>query len=428
MDKICVGLIGHGTVGSGVARVLLENSDIIAKRVGCKIVLKTVLEKNPEQARAKLPKEVNLTDNQSDIFDDNEIQIVIELIGGIEPAKSLIIKALEKGKSVVTANKELIARHGSEIYSVADGKSLDFYFEASVGGGIPIIRPLKESLAANNILNIMGILNGTTNYILTRMEEGLDFDTALSQAQEAGFAEKDPGADIEGRDTASKTAILSSIAFNSNVNIENVYTEGISKITQDDIQYAKELGYGIKLIAVAKPSGDKIDVRVHPTMISLKHPLSNVKENYNAVFIEGDAVGQLMFFGQGAGSMPTASAVVGDIIEIARNILSGSVGKLGCTCFYKKQVKPMDDIQTCYFMRIIVTDKPGVLAKIASVFGDNNVSISKVLQTKTIKNRAEVIFVTHESRESDIQKSISEIEKLDVIEKVASFIRVEGSA
>jgi homoserine dehydrogenase len=427
MEKIYVGLIGHGTVGSGTSKVLLGNADIISDRTGCQVILKTVLEKNVEQTKVKLPDVVRVTSNPDELFEDREIKIVIELIGGIEPAKSFISRAIENGKSVVTANKELMASHGKELLKKASEKGVDLYFEASVGGGIPVIHPLRESLAADRVLKIMGILNGTTNYILTQMEKGYEFDDALAQAQEAGFAEKDPSADIEGRDPAAKIAILASIAFNSRVVQNDVFTEGISKISSSDIKYARDLGYAIKLIALAKEEEDGLDVRVHPTMIPLSHPLAGVSKNYNAIFLEGEAVGELMFFGQGAGSLPTASAVVGDVVDIARNIKSNSTGAIGCTCFYEKKIVRVNEISTNYYMRMLVKDRPGVLAKIATAFGDNQVSLSKVLQTSTVEDKAEVIFVTHLSKESNVQKAIDEIKKLDVIKEVSSVIRVEVS-
>lgn len=427
MEEINVAILGHGTIGSGTAKVLLKNAGIIADRLGGHLALKTVLEKDVETAREKLPSEVIVTGNPDDVFEDGNIKIVVELIGGIEPAKTFILRALENGKNVVTANKELMASHGRELLEKASQKGVDLYFEASVGGGIPVIHPFRESLAADRIIKIMGILNGTTNYILTQMSEGHEFDDALKQAQEAGFAEKDPSADIEGRDPAAKIAILASIAFNSRVVQTDVYTEGISKVTQTDIKYARDLGFAIKLIGLAKEEDGQLNIRVHPTMIPLSHPLAAVSKNYNAIFVEGEAVGELMFFGQGAGSMPTASAVAGDIVDIARNIRSNSTGNIGCTCFYDKKILPINEIETNYFMRMLVLDRPGVLAKIATVFGDNNVSISKVLQTRTVENKAEVIFVTHLNKESDIQNAIEEAKRLEVVVEVSSVIRVEGS-
>jgi homoserine dehydrogenase len=368
-----------------------------------------------------------VTENAREIINDPEIDIIVEVIGGIEPARSFILEAIKNGKQVVTANKEVLARYGKDILEASDEKGVDVYFEASVGGGIPIIRPLKESLAGNKISMVMGIVNGTTNFILAKMSEEMwAFKRALEEAQRRGYAERDPGQDIEGDDAASKIAILASIAFNARVTADQVFKQGISAITPQDIIYADEMGYVIKLIALAKEDKDGLDVRVHPAMISKNHPLASVREVYNAIFVEGDAVGEVMFFGPGAGSLPAASAVVGDIIEVARNLQYERSGQVGCTCFETKRVKAIDEIVTSYYLLMCAVDKPGVLAKIAKAFGDSHVSLASVIQKRTRGNLAELVFVTHLVQERNLKQALRKIAKLNVVEKVYNVIRVEG--
>lgn len=426
MEIVNIGLLGLGTVGGGVVKVLESNSDLIARKTGVKLKVTKALVRTLTKKRDAAG--VSLTDNPEDILSDPQIHIVAELMGGLDPSFDYINKALDNGKNIVTANKELMASKGNDLLIKAEKMKRDLFFEASVAGGIPIVTPLKESLSGNKINRILGILNGTTNYILTKMESGCEFDEALEQAQEAGFAESDPSADLEGWDSAAKIGILASIAYGSRISRDAIYTEGITEITKSDIGYARDLGYVIKLIALAQEDDGALDIRVHPTMINIDHPLAAVKANYNAVFLEGDAVGDLMFFGQGAGSLPTASAVVGDLIKVARNIKAGATGTIGCTCFDNKKIKPISEVFSQYYMRMTVADKPGVLAKIAHIFGDNEVSISKVLQTKTGDGNAEVIFVTHKSKESNVMQALDQIRDVDVIKKVAAVIRSEVSA
>ncbi len=424
--EINIGLLGLGTVGSGVFEVLTTHRENFQSKVGAELKIKAILEKDVSKVEALgamnlLAKDVSL------ILNDPQIDIVVEVIGGIEPAKSFILQAIHKGKQVVTANKELLANYGEEILEAADGCGVDVYFEASVGGGIPIIRPLKECLAGNKILKVMGVVNGTTNFILTKMaEEGLLFKQALKEAQRRGYAERDSSVDVEGHDAAAKIAILASIAFNSRVVASEVFTEGISKVSLSDIAYAQEIGYTIKLIALAKEENGELDVRVHPTMIPLSHPLAAVKGVYNAIFVEGDAVGEVMFFGQGAGSMPAASAVVGDIIDAARNVQYGRSGMIRCTCFESKKIRSIDDIETSYYLLMNVVDKPGVLAKIAKAFGDNDVSLASVIQKGPRGPNAELMFITHRVREKNLRASLSEITELDVVNEICNVIRVEG--
>lgn len=425
---IKVGLLGCGTVGSGVVELLKKNQETIAKRTGTTVVLKKVLEKDTVKCLELGLTEDMIAKDISEIINDDEIDIVVELIGGIEPAFSFITQAMQKGKHVVTANKDLIAVKGKDLFATAEENKVDFYFEASVAGGIPIIYPLKQSLAGNEIKEVIGILNGTTNYILTKMtKEGLDFKQVLKEAQELGYAEADPTADVEGLDAARKIAILSSIAFNSRVTLEDVYVEGITSITATDIKFAAELGYVIKLLAIAKEENGFIQTRVHPAFIPNNHPLAAVNDVFNAVFVRGDAVGEIMHYGRGAGKMPTASAVVGDIIDICRNIQNGISGRIGCTCYDEKPVLDISKMTARFYIRMTVKDRPGVLAGIAGVFGSNNVSIATVLQKEGTSDMAELILITHEVKEQDLQDSLTVLKGMSIVGSINNVIRLEGT-
>ncbi len=423
-----VGLLGCGTVGSGVIELLKNNQETIAKRTGDTIKLVKVLEKDVNKCL-----ELGLTPDMiakdfNEIVNDEEINIVVELIGGIEPAFSFIIEAMQKGKHVVTANKDLIAVRGKDLFETAEKHNVDFYFEASVAGGIPIIYPLKQSLAGNEIKEVIGILNGTTNYILTKMtKEGLDFNDVLKEAQELGYAEADPTADVEGLDAARKIAILSSIAFNSRVTFDDVYVEGITAITAADIKFAAELGYVIKLLAIAKNEDGFIQTRVHPAFIPTDHPLAAVNDVFNAVFVRGDAVGDIMHYGRGAGKMPTASAVVGDLIDIGRNIKNGISGRIGCTCYDQKEMLDISKMTAQFYIRMNVKDRPGVLAGIAGVFGNNNVSIATVLQKEVTSDMAELILITHEVKEQDLRDSLTVLKGMSIVGSINNVIRLEGT-
>lgn len=358
-DSIQIGMLGLGTVGTGVAKILSQSGASIAQKVGRPIVLKKVLVRDVNKARS-LPQPVVLTNRAEDILEDPDIDIVIEVMGGEEPAKEYMLRAMRAGKHVVTANKDVVAQHGKELFAAAEAAQVDFLFEASVAGGIPIIRPLKQCLAGNRIHEVMGIVNGTTNYMLTKMtKEGLDFAEVLAEAQAKGYAEADPTADVGGLDAARKLAILASIAFNARVTFDDVYVEGITSISREDIAYATELGYVIKLLAIAREEEGRISVRVHPTFLPNTHPLANVNDVFNAVFIRGDAVGETMFYGRGAGELPTASAVVGDVIDAARNIGRGASGRILCTCFEERPIQPMSETKSPYFIRLLVQDQPG---------------------------------------------------------------------
>lgn len=423
---IGVGLLGCGTVGSGVVELLEKNSDMIASRTGDKIVLKKVLDKDLEKCRKLGIPEEKLTQDYTDILKDKDIQIVIELIGGIEPAFSMIRQAMQAGKHVVTANKDLIAEKGKELFDMAGKEKTDFYFEASVAGGIPIIYPLKQSLAGNNIQEVIGILNGTTNYILTKMSnEGSAFADVLSEAQALGYAEADPTSDVEGLDAARKIAILSSIAFNSRVTVNDVYVEGITRITPKDIQYARDLGYVIKLLAVAKQDEHGIQTRVHPAFIPKTHPLASVNDVFNAVFVRGDAVGEIMHYGRGAGKLPTASAVLGDVIDIGRNMVHHISARIGCTCYEDKKVLDIGELSAQFYIRMTVKDRPGVLAGIAGVFGSNDVSLETVFQTTHGEEMAELILITHEVQEQDLNDSLAILKSMSMVGKIDNVIRLE---
>lgn len=421
---VYVGQIGCGTVGSGVVRILRENADLISRRVGCDIRVKRVAVRDFADPRyVELPDEA-LTTDAMEVIGDPEVEILVEVMGGIEPARTFILEAISRGKHVVCANKELMSTHGGELLQAAEARGVDLAYEAAVGGGIPILMPLKQCLAGNAVDRVLGIVNGTTNYILTRMsEEGLSFEEAVAKAQQLGFAEADPTYDVEGKDAAAKLAILASMAFNSRVTLDDVYAEGITGVTTADISFARELGYVIKLLAIAKDEEDGISVRVHPTMIPSRHPLASVRDENNAIFVSGDAVGELMFYGKGAGSLPAASAVVGDVIAIARNILRG--GRLvGCTCFFQKPVKDIKEIHSRYFMIFDVPDRPGVLAKIAGVFGNNGVSIKSVIQHGT-GGEARIVLITHTVKEESLQATVRGLQELEEVNRIVSLIRVE---
>lgn len=424
---IKIAILGCGTVGSGVVKLLHQNNDTIAMRAGGPISLKWVMDLDKDKCRALGIEESLITDSFDEVLNDDEVDIVVELIGGIEPAFSFITAAMNKGKHIVTANKDLIAIRGKEIFSIAEANNVDFYFEASVAGGIPIISPLKQSLAGNRIEQVIGILNGTTNYILTKMSrDGSAFDDVLAEAQKLGYAEADPSADVDGVDAARKIAILSSIAFNSRVTLDDVYVEGITRITPADIKYADELGFIIKLLAIGKEIDGQIQTRVHPAFLPKNHPLAAVNDVFNAVFIQGDAVGEIMHFGRGAGQMPTASSVVGDIIEIGRNIKQQTNGRIGCTCYEEKQALSIDSLIAQFYIRMTVTDRPGVLAGIAGVFGNHNVSLATVLQKTNLAGMAELILITHEVKELDLRDSLIVLQEMSIVSAINNVIRLEG--
>ncbi|MBO6304292.1 MAG: homoserine dehydrogenase [Selenomonadaceae bacterium] len=424
---IYIGLLGMGTVGSGVIEVLNKNAEDISKRVGAPIKLKKILVRDKRKTRANVDTAL-LTDNFDDIINDSDISIIIEVIGGIKPAKDYIVRALNAGKSVVTANKDVMSTSGKEIFCAASENNVDIHFEASVGGGIPIIMPLKECLTANVITEVMGIVNGTTNYMLTKMtEDGADYNAVLKEAQKKGYAEANPAADVDGLDAARKAAILASLAFNTRIGFDDVSVEGITKISPTDIGYARELGYVIKLIAVGKNINGRIDVRVNPALLPTSHPLASVNGVYNAIFVRGNAIGEAMFYGPGAGSLPTASAVVADVITTARNILRGSLGKNYCTCYDNKPLCPVEDTKSSYYVRLLVDDEPGVLGTIATTFGESGVNLKSVMQTtREIKNHAEIVVITHLVEHRKILCAAEALKNLPVINVLKNIIRVEN--
>ncbi len=430
MEKkiIRAALLGLGTVGTGVYKVLKEQKEEMLPKLGSQIEIKKILVRNLEKTAAKVDNPAVLTNQWEDIVNDPEIDIVIELIGGIEPAKSYILGALNAGKHVVSANKDLIAVYGKELLDAAEANHVDFLFEAAVAGGIPIIRPLKECLAGNHMTEVMGIVNGTTNFILTKMtQEGMEFKDALALATELGYAEADPTADIEGLDAGRKVAILASVAFNSRVVFDDVYIEGITKITSKDIKYAKELGSDIKLLGVANNTEDGIEAYVCPMLIPSSHPLASVNDSYNAVFVHGDAVENAMFYGRGAGELPTASAVVGDIFEIARNIKNNCSARIGCTCYKELPVKKMADTHNRYFLRLLVEDRCGVLAEMTAVFAKYHVSVEQIVQ-KASKHQdcAEIVVITAKVREGDFRTAMEELSGRSSVRKISSMLRVYG--
>lgn len=428
MKKVIqIALLGAGTVGSGVVKVLEMNRLQITERVGAPIQLKTVLVRTLGKARPELAS-YQVTDKIEDILNDEEIDVVVELMGGIHPAREYMLRAMEAGKSVVTANKDVVAQFGKDMFDMAERQDVDFLFEASVGGGIPIITPLKQCLTANKVTEIMGIVNGTTNYMLTKMTEcGSDYHTVLKEAQEKGYAEANPSADVDGLDAARKAAILASLAFNTRVELKDVSVEGITKITPADIDYAKNLGYVIKLLAVGKDSPEHgVDVRVHPVFLPEDHPLASVNGVFNAIFVRGNAIGEAMFYGQGAGSLPTASAVISDIIDVSRDILHHTFGRVRCTCYEKKKLCPLKETESSYYVRLLVDDKPGVLGFVATAFGDAGVSLKSVIQTqRNVIDHAEIVAITHMVRHEQIEQALDVLNGLSVVDEIRSVIRVE---
>ncbi len=415
--EVNIGLIGIGTIGSGVVKILSKNKELIEKRTGVRINLKKVCDVRLDNAKKLGLKDEQLTKNYEDLINDKEISIIIELIGGYNPAKDIILKALKNKKNVVTANKALIAKYGNEIFETAKNNNVTIAFEASVGGCIPIIKAIKESYAADNIKNIYGIVNGTTNFILTRMEEGMSYAEALKKAQELGFAEANPEFDVEGKDAAQKLVILASLAFNAKIS-EDVLTWGITKISKEDIDYANKLGYKIKLLAIAKNENGEIELRVHPTMIPKEHELASVKNELNAIYIIGENITKGMLYGKGAGQLPTATVVLGDVIDIAK-------GKQDNFYFKDVKMKDIKSIKTRYYLRFNVIDKPGVLAKITKVLGDNGISIAAVEQKEINKEVVPIVMTTHEEVEDDMMKAVNEINKLDVVKENTVVIRIE---
>jgi homoserine dehydrogenase len=434
MREIKVGLIGFGTVGAGVVKILQKNYRLIEKRMGAKIILKRIADIDLKTDRGVKLKPGVLTRRAQDVIEDPEIDIVMELIGGIEPAKTYILNAIRNNKHIVTANKALLALHGDEIFREAHRFGVDVNFEASVGGGIPLIRSIKEGLVANRIQSIFGILNGTSNYILSKMtDEGRNFKEVLKEAQERGYAEADPTFDIEGIDAAHKLAILIRLAFGTPLRFEEIFIGGISEITPLDIQFGLEFGYRIKLLAIAKIDQGKIEARVHPTLIPEGHLLSTVEGVFNAIYIKGDAIGPTLFYGQGAGQLPTGSAVVSDLVELGRNLLIQATGRrVPALSFQESAIenisrKKMEEVVMPFYMRFSALDRPGVLSKISGILGKNGISIASVIQKgRKIKGAVPIVMMTHEAKEKNVHRALKEIDQLGVILGKTIFIRVEN--
>lgn len=422
-EAIKVAILGAGTVGSQVVRLLAEQKVELAQRIGAPIEVIGVAVRDPKRSRHGVPAELLTTDAAGLV---SKADIVVEVMGGIQPAKDLILQAISAGASVVTANKALLAKEGSELVLAAEAAGVDLYFEASVAGAIPLLRPIRESLAGDKVNRVMGIVNGTTNYILSKMEsDHAAYEDVLAEAQELGYAEADPTADVEGHDAAAKAAILASLAFHTKVTIDDVYCEGISRVSAEDVAAAESMGFVIKLLAVAERLGnDSIVVRVHPTMVPKSHPLANVRDAFNAVFIEAESAGELMFFGRGAGGAPTASAVLGDVVAAARNRVTGGIGP-GDSSYADLKILDISHAATRYYIHIKVADRPGVLAKIASVFAENNVSI-QVLHQDGHGNDASLVIRTHKASDAALAKTLAGLTKLDVVDSVIGVMRVEG--
>ncbi|RMF88600.1 MAG: homoserine dehydrogenase [Nitrospinota bacterium] len=432
-QRVTVGLIGLGTVGSSVVQVLTQQRTLLQERCGIDFQVKRIAVRDRHKPRSIRVDPQLLTTEVQEVLTDPEIDLVVELMGGTEPARSYLLKAIEGGKHIVTANKALLAEHGEEIFTAAARHQVDIGCEASVGGGIPIIRAIKEGFVANRFLSIFGIVNGTCNYILSRMTaEGGDFATVLQEAMDKGYAEPDPTLDIEGIDSAHKIAILASLAFGVQIPFHRVYTEGISRIDQADIRYAQEFGYKIKLLAIAKEIEGQVEVRVHPTMVPSTHLLYSVEGVYNAITVVGDQVGENSFIGKGAGGPATASAVIGDIVEIGRNITQGSVLRVPHRSYLPQHVRAsamrnIEDIVSEYYLRFSALDKPGVLSKISGILGANDISIASVIQ----KGRREggavpVVMMTHHAQERNVRRALQAIDQLDVITAPTVLIRVEN--
>jgi len=427
-ESIGIGLLGLGVVGGGVARVLTQKAEALAAEVGCPLRLRKVAEKDLAKTRASKMEPDLFTTDPAEVIGDPEIDIIIEVLGGDRPAFDFIKEAMVNGKHVVTSNKEVMSKHFPEFLSLAKEKGVDILYEASVGGGIPLIASFKQNLLANEISAIYAIINGTTNYILTRMaSEGLDFSSALKQAQKLGYAEADPTNDIEGIDAAYKLTILATLAFHAEVRPEDVYREGISRLSSRDFRYAKELGYEIKLLAIAKERDGAIEVRVHPVFLPEDLLLAKVDGVYNAVQVEGDLVGRVLFYGQGAGASPTSSAVVANVIDLAQRINRGVDITPTLRLDPTKRLKPISEIETRYYLRMSTVDRPGVLAKISKILADQEVSISSVIQKESdvSTDAAEIVLMTYPAKEQAMQQAMGEIERLDVVREIANFVRVE---
>jgi homoserine dehydrogenase len=424
-NSVDVGFLGCGTVGSAVLRLLDEHRDEIVDRSGCRFEVRRIAVREPDRTRDVPVAADRFTEDPSEVVEDPQVRVVVELMGGVDPARDLVLSALRSGKRVVTANKELLAKHGPELFQAAAGSGAGLHFEATVAGGVPLIRPLIESLPGERITRLLGIVNGTTNYVLDRMtEDGMAFDEALTEAQRLGYAEPDPTDDLEGFDAAAKCAILASLAFDTRVVADDVYREGIARVSPADIEFADRLGYVVKLLAVAELEDGDVAVRVHPAMIPRDHPLAAVRDAFNAVFVDGPNIGELMFYGRGAGGAPTAVAVVGDLITAGRLVTEGRPG-LTFTWEVRHRIRPMDLMESQFYLLLDVVDRPGVLAQVAGAFGDHRVSIKSVWQEGT-GDDALLVLITHRANEGALRATVEDLERLEPVLDVRSVLRVEG--
>lgn len=430
MEEISIGLLGLGTVGSGVVKIIENHQDKLIHQVGCPVKVKKILVKDLNKERSVQVEKTRLTTNPDEVLNDPDIDVIIEVMGGIEETKKHLKQALFNRKNIVTANKDLMALHGAELLTIASENGCDLFYEASVAGGIPILRSLVDGLASDRITKMMGIVNGTTNFILTKMSKfGSAYEEVLKEAQELGYAEADPTADVEGLDAARKMAILSTLGFSMKIDLDDVKVKGITGITENDLEYAKQLGYTMKLIGIAHREGEKVEISVQPTLLAETHPLASVQDEFNAVYVYGEAVGETMFYGPGAGSLPTATAVVSDLVGVMKNMRLGVTGKSAVTPQYKKQLKEPGEIYSKFFLRLHVKDEVGVFADITSIFSEHRVSFEKILQLP-IKNRelAEIVLVTHQASLQDYEDSLVKLRDLHAVQTIESSYRVEGSA
>lgn len=419
-----IGLLGCGTVGAAVVRLLSRNREWIRHRTGARMEVVKVAVAHPEKARDVPLDPAVFTGDPAEVVTDSTIDTVVEVMGGVEPARTLLLEAMERGKNVVTANKQLIARHGPELFSAAARSGVDLRLEASVGGGLPVIQLLKESLAGNRIREVTGILNGTTNYVLTRMaEQRWEFERALEEAQRRGFAEADPTEDIDGHDAAAKLAILSTIAFGTPIHVDEVYREGIRRVSPQDMQFAAELGFVVKLLAIGRERDGRIEARVHPAFLPLTHPLAAIRDEFNAVFVRGDPVGEVMVVGRGAGGDPTASAITADLIDIARNRRTRAHGRVAWNVLDPRPLCPMDEVSSPFYLLMQAADRPGVFARIAAIFGEEGVSIASIVQ-KSRGETADIVMVTHTAMEARMRRVLTRLQSLDVLYAVRNTIRV----
>jgi homoserine dehydrogenase len=432
VNDVRIGLLGLGTVGAGVVKILQTQREMLQERAGARLTLDAIADTDLTRPREGLDiRALPMVGDAARVLEDPSIHVVVELVGGLEPARTFILRALAAGKHVVTANKALLAHHGAELYEEARRRGVSLAFEAAVAGGIPLIRAVKEGLVANRVLSLAGIVNGTCNYILSKMtDEGLDFSLVLKEAQTHGYAEADPTLDIEGMDSAHKLQILVALAFRTFIDLKHIHTEGITRVSAQDIDYARELGYRIKLLAIAKAADRGVEVRVHPTMIPAASPLAAVAGVFNAIFLTGDAVGDLMFYGRGAGQMPTASAVWSDVLEIARRVAHGIPAlalELPSVGPQPPVLTPMDAIRCCYYLRVMMQDRPGALSRVAGILGDNDISIANVIQKgRGTREAVPVVMLTHEARERDMRTALAAIDALPDVATPTMMIRVEG--